>query len=229
MEHITALVLPGLDGSGVLLREFVDAAPVGFTARALSLPDSCVANYFELADRVGSELNGVSECVLIGESFSGPLAVILAEKYPTIVRHLVLVATFVTPPISKVLGIFPWTLIFRCPMPRFASRLLIGKDSHLLSPLRTAARTQSAKTKANRIKLLSEVNVTPQLAKLTCPITYLQPDFDRLVSEQHCRQVAEANLHVQVRQIQGPHLILQSRPIQCWAQIESAVNAGSSR
>jgi len=229
MTNHTVFVLPGLDGSDLLLQEFVQRAPAGYDVRVLSLPDKECSNYEELANHFDSIFTSCETCTLIGESFSGPLAVIFAARHPSIVQRLVLVATFATPPVSKAIGWLPWSTLFRRPIPAIVSRLLIGQHKELLPKLRKAAASQSANTKAGRIRLVTEVNVVSQLASINCPILYLAASSDRLVRESCRRTIVNANGNVIVREIRGPHLILQTRPKECWAEIEATRQQGSSR
>ena len=226
MDYPTVLIFPGLDGSDVLLRDFVAAAPLDVTARVQSLPD--VDSYSELAENFDRVVRDAGPCVLIGESFSGPLAILLAERHQDLVKHLVLVATFARSPIPPIVRLLPWSLVFRLPLPGIVSRLLIGKHEHLLPALRDAIRTQPARTKAKRISMVARVDVVVSLLNTRCPITYLQPTNDRLIHKRHGLAIAKTNSTSSIRQIDGPHLILQACPEKCWAEIQTAM-AGLSQ
>lgn len=221
MDDLTVLVFPGLDGSDTLLREFVAAAPAKFNVRTITLPDA--TSYWELAEKLDSAVLQAGPCVLIGESFSGPLAILLAQHHPSLVKHLVLTATFATPPIPSITKYLPWSLLFRMPLPRFAARLLIGDHDHLLLPLREAVKMQSARIKAKRISMVATTNVVVPLLKVKCPITYLAPTRDRLVHQRHGLAISKTNQSSQIRHIDGPHLILQACPEACWAEIKAAI------
>lgn len=53
----------------------------------------------------------------------------------------------------------------------------------------------------------------------TAPVLFLQPTRDRIVSDRLSRQLRQALPRVKVQRIDGPHLLLQSRPAQCAAAI----------
>ena len=191
MDYPNVLIFPGLDGSDVLLRDFVAAAPSNASVRVLPLPDA--DSYSELADKFDRFVRDVGPCVLIGESFSGPLAILLAERHRDLVKHLVLVATFARSPTPSIVRFVPWSLVFRLPLPGILSRLLIGQHERLLPSLRDAIGTQSARTKAKRISMVANVNVVVPLLNTRCPITYLQPTNDRLIHKRHGLAIAKTN------------------------------------
>ena len=224
METVNALVLPGLDGTDSLLDGFRQSAPSTHRVEVLSLCDNPLIGYSELCDRFSDTIESAGSCTLIGESFSGPLAILLAHRHPNIVRHLVLVATFATTPMPRFASLIPWSLVFRLPMPRFvARRYLAGQNQELIAQLRDAVRIQSPKTLARRMRVLADVDVTSELTELECPITYIRPTADKLVSNFHMQTISKLNERVRIRQIDGPHLILQSQPQLAWKHIMDTV------
>jgi pimeloyl-ACP methyl ester carboxylesterase len=58
--------------------------------------------------------------VIIAESFSGPLALALAERHS--VAALVFCNSFVVAPKSPALGWLPWPFLFKLPVPGFLLR-----------------------------------------------------------------------------------------------------------
>src|SRR5687768_4116314 len=90
------ILLPGLDGTGDLFAPFVAAAPSGFPVQCVRLPDDSQRSYEELAEWVCARLPA-EPVALIAESFSGPLAVLIADRCAR-VAAVVLCASFVKPP-----------------------------------------------------------------------------------------------------------------------------------
>lgn len=221
------IILPGLHGSEELSDYFVAKSPSYFDTRCLSLPDEKFTNYTQLADRLSPNIQGQGSSIIIAESFSGPLGILLAQRHPRVVKHLVLVATFATSPLPPFARFLPWSILFRIPLSRIISRTLIGKHQDLHQGLRIAVGTQSKTTLANRISILSQVNVLQELSNLKCPITYLSANSDRLVSRVHGEEIARANPLVDIINIEGPHLLLQANPKECWRKIEDAVNSNA--
>ena len=96
------VVLPGMDGTGLLPDAFFAALGSDFPATVLTYPTDSPLNYAELADRLGLLLPADEPYFLLGESFGGPLAVALAATQPAGLRGLVLCASFLRYPITAL-------------------------------------------------------------------------------------------------------------------------------
>src|ERR1700722_15702641 len=96
----TALVLlPGLDGSGVMFRPLLSYLPKEILSIVVSYPPGEVRSYDELLPLVLAAIPADFPVILLGESFSGPLAIMAAAKYPPGLIGVVLCATFVRNPV----------------------------------------------------------------------------------------------------------------------------------
>lgn len=82
------VILPGLDGTDLLLGRFVDLAPVDCRVKVLPLPDNPADDYESLAASVAERIRPMGPCHLIAESFSGPLAIRIAQRHPELIRQL---------------------------------------------------------------------------------------------------------------------------------------------
>ena len=98
MAPVTLVLLPGLDGTGLLFGPLVAALPAGLRAAVVRYPVDRSMGYAELAASAAEQLPQGERFVLVGESFGGPLAMILAAGRPAGLVGLVLCATFVTSP-----------------------------------------------------------------------------------------------------------------------------------
>ena len=72
------LLTPGLEGTGELLAPLVRALGDAIETKVLRYPADAPLSYAELLPRVRAELLQDEPFVLLGESFSGPLAIMLA-------------------------------------------------------------------------------------------------------------------------------------------------------
>ncbi len=214
------IVLPGLDGTDALLDEFCGLAPDSHDTTVWPLPDDPDADYRSLCDLFKDRLRALGSCCLIAESYSGPLGIILAQALPDVVDRLVLVASFAKRPAPPLARVIPWSLIFRRPMPTWvAKRYFVEKDPVMIDRLKRAVAQTSSRTMASRVRHVLTVDVTEQVATLKCPVMYLRPTRDRLVPKRSAATIVRTNPSVVVREIDGPHLILQTRPSQAWAAI----------
>lgn len=92
-------------------------------------------------------------------------------------------------------------------------------DDALIDQATSVIRSVPAATIQNRLHVLSGIDMTSLLPRITAPVLYLQATQDRVVSDRLSRELTRALPRVSVRRIDGPHLLLQSRPAQCAAAI----------
>ncbi len=75
MNSIPIYILPGLDGTDLLLQRFVELAPLETSVQVIPLPDDPHANYDSLVEEVLKVIERVP-CHIIAESFSGPIGTV---------------------------------------------------------------------------------------------------------------------------------------------------------
>ena len=220
MESSSTIVLPGLDGTDLLLDGFIKLAPESHSCRVIALPDDPNDNYESLFGKLLSQLRDYQSCHLIAESFSGPVAILLAHQHPELIERLTLVASFADSPVPFAGRFLPWSLLVRVTIPRMiALRYFVGADREMAAKLIDAIGQTSPATLAKRINLLMNVDVCDELAQIRCPIRYIRPTGDRLVPQRCVDKIANVNERVAFREIDGPHLIMQTRPAQVWSAI----------
>lgn len=215
------VILPGLDGTDLLLGRFVQLAPAECRVIVLTLPDNPTDDYDSLTASIAERLREFGPCHVIAESFSVPIAIRIAARHPELVRQLTLVASFVVSPAPAVARWLPWSWLFRLPLPLFVAKYFLVGDDHVMAVrLRKAIRQTAGATLAKRVRCVLEVDVCRELASLRCPLRYIRPKYDRLVPARAVRRIREVNPRVTVHEIAGPHLILQTRPEQSWSAIQ---------
>jgi len=103
---LTRLVLlPGMDGSGFFFRDFIAALRPAVEPTVMRYPVDRGLGYLELEALVRDALPCDEPFVLVGESFSGPIAIALASSYPPGLIAVVLVCTFARSP-ARVIRTF---------------------------------------------------------------------------------------------------------------------------
>ena len=102
----TLVLLPGMDGTGKLFQPFQEALDGRFPTSAISYPKDQYLSYEELKARVAPVLPTGTSYVLLGESFSRPLAISIASSKPAGLRGVILCASFVSRPAPRWLGGF---------------------------------------------------------------------------------------------------------------------------
>jgi pimeloyl-[acyl-carrier protein] methyl ester esterase len=214
----TALVLlPGLDGTGVLFRPLLDYLPNTIRPVVVAYPPDQIKDYEALLPIVLHSLPQDQPFVLLGESFSGPLAVMAAATCPKGLLGVILCASFVRNPL--------W---LRPSWLRFAARPLAFRSFRFLSPMKTmlggystpALRTLLAEALAPvrpdvlacRARAILEVDVRQQLRSCPVPFLYIQGQSDRVVPRQNLQDLLGILPQTRVATIDSPHLVLQTRP-----------------
>ncbi|QDS97614.1 alpha/beta fold hydrolase [Adhaeretor mobilis] len=220
MADAPILILPGLDGSDLMLGQFRQLCANDGNATVETLPDDDTMGYPELAVHFSPVIRDLSKCHIIAESFSGPIGILLAARYPEIVNRLTLVASFATSPVPRIASILPWSMIFQLPMPSsVAKHFFVGRCKSLIPVLRSAVRQSAPATLRHRLRLVQNVDVTEELSGLNCHLSYIRPTSDRLIPQRCLDQILDVYPATIVHEIDGPHLILETQPENSWRQI----------
>jgi pimeloyl-ACP methyl ester carboxylesterase len=94
----TLVLLPGMDGSGLLFRSFISALDSDLTPLVIDYPGAQCLSYSQLTSLVQQRLPPRERYFLLGESFSGPVAIAVAAASPMNLAGLVLCGTFARNP-----------------------------------------------------------------------------------------------------------------------------------
>lgn len=210
------VLLPGLDGTGALFRRFARALPEGLTSQAVHYPAHDPADYDDLLPRVRLQLPQ-APFVLLGESFSGPLAIRLAAERPVHLRGLILCASFATAPLRTVPGTrrLLAQLLGQLRPPALGLRLLLlGRDAppELVDEVQEALVDVTPAVLAQRLNAVLRVDVRDALRWAQVPLLYLRAERDRLVGLRSWREIKEVRRDAEATWLDGPHLLLQRRP-----------------
>jgi pimeloyl-[acyl-carrier protein] methyl ester esterase len=218
MRHY--VVFPGMHGTTDLMDDFVAAAPSDARVEVVALPPLPLG-YPELASHFESTLQLTPASVLIAESFSGPLAILLAERRS--VAALILCNTFVRAPYLRAFAALPLVLLARIPPPPFLVRhFIVGPSASdaVVEGLREVIASVPAELLASRARSALSIDVTSQLARCTSPMLYLRGTQDHLVRDRSVKAVVgAASEPVFVAYIKAPHLLLKTSPREAWRAI----------
>src|SRR5580698_5589674 len=217
------VLLPGLDGTGKLFAEFLKALDLGSRAHVVPYPPDIPLGYDELEPIVRAALPTRSPFVLLGESFSGPLAIRIAARPPPGLAALVLCVTFASNPYPRL----AWErrlapLLPLKSLPRWLrAPLMWGSASPAKAP-RQSERAMAGVDAAvirGRIAALLSVDETAALAKISVPTLVLCATRDRVVSKAASMRIMRGIRHAQRVDVDGPHLLLKTRPQECAAAV----------
>lgn len=205
------VLLPGLDGSGIFFVDLVKALEGKAETLVLTYPGHGPQSYAALADHLRRQMPD-GDYVLVGESFGGPLAILLAGQAEVKPKGLILAASFVHNPFPLLGGLFgpalPGLLNAKA-LPVMESVLLRPGDHDLAWKLFQTVSKLSPDVVKDRIKAVTTCDVTKPLAQLDMPILYLQGSEDKLISAAHGALVAAKGKSVTMARVATPHFVLQ--------------------
>jgi pimeloyl-[acyl-carrier protein] methyl ester esterase len=228
----TLVLLPGLDGTGKLFAGFAEVLRPDLPSLIVSYPKDQVLGYEELETRVLAALPSAAPFVLLGESFSGPLAIRIAARAPPGLIALILCASFAKNP-------YPWARWMRPlaaylplrSLPRWLrAPLMWGSASPAQAPAQ-ADRAMAGVSPAvirHRIAALLAVDETAALRRILLPTLVLAASRDRVIPAGAARWMLRALPHARLVRIDGPHLLLQTRPAACAAAVLEFVHSWSA-
>nr|WP_295769528.1 alpha/beta hydrolase [Rhodoferax sp.] len=223
MEQLTLVLLPGMDGTGDMFAPFVSA--VGATCKTLCVryPGGVAMGYAELETLVRSMLPQRESYVVLGESFSGPIAAALSAAPPPGMVGGVLCCTFLRnprPQLAVFSGMLRFAPLKAAPIGAMAA-VLLGKYSTaaLRTALRGALAQVSNATLRIRLQAVLDVDARASLAVAKVPVLYLQASQDYLMPANAATEVKASLPSTTVVSIEGPHLLLQACPAPAAAAI----------
>ena len=214
----TLVLLPGMDGTGELFRPFLDAMQQQYPVRVVDYPTSGALGYAELEIAMRASLPSEGAFFLLGESFSGPVAISIAASRPPGLKGLILSCTFARNPrpylgaLQFLIGMLPTgPAAMRC-----ASVALLG--SYSTASLRRTFLEAVAKVTPDalraRLRAVVSVDVTRELAAIDVPILYLRATHDRVVPAGAGELIKRVKSETRLVDVDGPHFLLQAAPLE---------------
>lgn len=221
----TAILLPGLDGTGELFAPFLAVAPADVECVVVRYPPDRALNDHDLEACVLARVPSDRPLMLVAESFSGAVAVRVAARLGDRVTKLVLCNSFLTPPRPSFLRHFAIAPLFRVPFPeRVIATLMLAPFATpaLASQFRAALRRAQPAVLAHRLRQVLTIDELATLHRVTAPVIYLRGTRDRLVPRRAVEQLHRALPAMRIHEIDGPHALLQTKPEACWSSIYTA-------
>jgi len=225
------VVLPGMDGTGHLLVDFVAALDVSIQATVIAYPPTESLNYAQLEARILPALPKSEPYFLLGESFGGPLAIALAARHPPGLLGLVLCASFARYPISalRAAAVLSRVAPTHTAPAAVLSWLLLGRwnTPALHAALKTSLASVSAAAMRTRLESALSVDASGLLRGVSVPVLYLRAAYDRIVPRAAGDQILRALPTATLVELAGPHFLLQALPVSCAAEVRRFVEVHS--
>ena len=221
------ILLPGMDGTGLMFRPFVDIAG-NHSIDVISYPNEASQKYSNLLGYVKDRLPRDEDFIVIAESYSGPIAYELMKENITNLKAVIFVASFLenpSPVLLSILIVLPISLILRLPVPKFIiRRYLLGSDAtdRLIAEFKTALSKVSPAVLASRLKEISGLKRPDKTVNYPC--CYIRAEEDKLVTSKSIEAFRRVIPNIHIRSVNGPHFLLQSRPEECFKVINEEIS-----
>jgi pimeloyl-ACP methyl ester carboxylesterase len=227
----TIVLLPGLDGTGTLFEPLIVALDGKFAITLVSYPKHQALGYDELEAIARQALPTTGEFILLGESFSGPIAISLAASRPAGLIGLVLCCTFARNPrpAFRPLSTFTSILPIKLTPNAILDFLLLGRHATrtLRATLASAVDSVATSVLQARLRAVLTVDVSAKLKTLEIPLLYLQAAQDRVVPATAGREIQELNTATQIVTLNAPHCLLQTIPDEAARAIQTALRSST--
>ena len=215
-KQTTLVMLPGLDGTGLIFEPLLKHLPAEIDAQVVRYPADRPLSFQEHVDFARKQLPKKKPFVLLAESFSGPVGLQLLAEPPRNLIGVIFVATFAHHPSPFLLDagrFLPQGLLLKLFSTTLFSRFfcLGGASGDAINIFREALESVKLKVLSQRLKILSELPPAPDTA-FSEPCLYIQASNDRMVSSRAVMPLQKHLPQLQVEQLSGPHIILLAQP-----------------
>jgi pimeloyl-[acyl-carrier protein] methyl ester esterase len=211
------ILLPGLDGTGILFKPFLAVASADIEPHVVAYPTQVPLGYDDLLPLVQRALPTTEPFVLLGESFGGPLALHIAAQCPHNLRGLILAGSFISCPV-RFSPRWSTALIHPLPFRAFTSLVKLKAKLGLYATpehysLSVSAISQVApEVFAHRVREIIRVDATAELRACPSPILYLQGERDLVVPNFNLERMLKVRGDIRVARIASSHMILKTQP-----------------
>lgn len=215
MPFPTLVLLPGMDGTGDLFAPLLAQLPMTLKVQVIRYPRDQIAGYRELTEFVQRQLPVESDYVLLGESFSGPIAIELAVQAPRRLRGLILGCSFASSPQPqlRLLAAMARLMPMQIATSMIAMRILLGRHANhqICAMLQQAIRSVPRAILSARLREIAAVDVRDKFRSIQLPVLYLRANDDTLVPASIAHHLQQLQPAMQIAEIDGPHFLLQTQ------------------
>lgn len=201
-------LFPGLDGSAALRDPLIRQLRARADLQWIDYSDLHSVSPPEIARALAERLP--ASCVLLAESFGGPLALLTAALRPERVAGVMLCASFAQLPMPRLPApLARWLAKGSQHLPAALVGWALVNRTHgpEVEALMQALRALSPALLQQRLRWLSEIDARSALRTLRCPIHIVQAADDRLLRWVPTVWPDQATQRV----VDGPHSLLQMR------------------
>lgn len=205
------VLLPGLDGTGDLFERVAPHLATDFKVTIVRYPNDPSLGYAGYVQLARNAIRA-REVFLLGESFSGPVAIRVAAQLGPQIKGLVLAATFVRSPWPRWLVQRASRVDPEATPKKLRDAILMGSygDKELAEKVDTIVRELPHPVRAARLRAVAEVDVRQDFAALGCPILALHGRADWLVPMIAMQNVISRKGQARMIVFPAAHMLLQT-------------------
>lgn len=214
----TAVLLPGLDGSGIMFAPLVKLLSGHYQCSVVNYPKDELLDYAQLTTLVFSHLPEKEDFILVAESFAGPIAYLLAQNPPPNLKLIIYGASFIENPnkmLLKMRFLIPFIIKLSRYLPDFLFNLLlfgIKASGELARPMKAIIEDFPLNTFKHRLNLLADLSLPSERSDIEA--IYIRPKSDFLVTNDGYESVVKRH-DTKKYIVPGTHFIFQSNPDEC--------------
>lgn len=218
------VLIPGLDGTGFLFENLIENLPHDCEVEIVSFDLISGLSYKEQAKELASKYKN-EELLIVGESYSGRVAYELFHLLNENVKGMVFLASFISSPslLSRFARFIP---VFALSKNALTESLLYFVGFNRSGDKGLVCRVFNSLKHANKQKLKSRLrnisNLKIPTLDISCPVIYVRPTKDRLVSNRAVKVLASKCTSYREVSVEGGHFIAQLNPVACAKIINNA-------
>ncbi|MDH3503738.1 MAG: hypothetical protein OEZ41_13170 [Nitrospirota bacterium] len=220
-KKLNLILLPGLDGTGILFQPLVEQLRDIFHVTVIAYPKDRPSSMPEMAEIVKEQLSTPEDTILLAESFSGLVALTILEQCAIPLRGIIFCAAFAESPRPFLLNcltmrpvgllLFPW-------IPGIFYRVLclgLSANPLLVKNLQGVLANVPSHVLVHRLRLIARVSFSNRSNVWSIPCGYLQASQDKLVPDRCAVWFAHHFQFFNLKKVDGPHFLLQAKVQQC--------------
>lgn len=223
-------LIPGLDGSGMLFKPFLDVFPLPVTVLPYNdAADQSIQGLTDYLTKCILDQAGNQPVVIIAESFGGVMTDQILQAGKVSVSNAIFLAGFLRRPNH-------WSVLGKFSQPTKLSIASLNLVPNKLlnpalfwrfgSPELTALFRQSLNTNIyiKRIELIATLKLNLPRQKVHTPTLYLQASHDSLVSKRSVNDFKNYYTNLTVKRVTASHFLVETNAEDASAAILASIN-----
>ncbi|WP_114947118.1 alpha/beta fold hydrolase [Microvirga calopogonii] len=209
------IIFPGIDGRPELRERAAAVLGNRFEVQVAALPEDLGLDYPALVQHFMERLPE-GPLILAGESFSGPLVALIAERCPDRVVGVVFIASFPKLAIPRIAA----TLLDYVPLRAIpfglVSWVMMGRSRNgdVTRQMRQCLSLLPDRLVKHRARLALQIDVRETIKRLRQPVLVVHGKRDRLLPLWYVERFRDLRPDAHVVTIDGYHMILETNPEQ---------------